>query len=170
MKTYFDNLKFIYSSPNIQHDINTDINNLNNELCSNTAGNVFATLFAGYLNKKTLELTYFSAGHIDQYAIVNKDIIPLNSSSTMLGLFAEAEYSPQKIKLNKGDKVILFTDGVVEVWKNEELLGEDRIIEIIKNNVLNSASDIINRIDNELIQYAGGNSDDDVTILGIELL
>ncbi len=172
LKTFLENAKY---NSTLENSYASDmfiklIRNLNLELYANTGNNIFATLFMGYINKNDHTMNYISAGHIDQLALINNEITPLKSTATMLGLFEEAEFQIETLKLSKGTKLLLFTDGITEVWNKDKMFGNENIIEILKNTSPFDITSTLNTLTDALYSYAEGSLDDDVTILGIELL
>ena len=88
----------------------------------------------------------------------------------VLGAIEEAKYKEDTIRLNKGDKVILYTDGVTEAHNiDNELFGEDRLIEFTKKNIKKHAKDYIHLLRGELKEFANGFEQfDDITMLVFE--
>jgi serine phosphatase RsbU (regulator of sigma subunit) len=68
--------------------------------------------------------------------------------------------------LEPGDRMLMFTDGVTEARnENGEEFGEDRLIELLGRLRDLEAEALKNRLIEELVEYSGGNFDDDVTLL-----
>ena len=72
------------------------------------------------INIKTGEATYISAGHNPAYVIgENGSLLQTKKASgPFLGILDNIKYKEYKIKLNKNEKIILYTDGITEA-KNE---------------------------------------------------
>lgn len=89
------------------------IKNLNVRMAEQKlSGYQFATCCYCLLNTKTLELTYARAGH--PYPVLVKAGRPpqqLEIKGPLLGVFEKSEYVQQTIKLHKGDKLLLHSDG-----------------------------------------------------------
>jgi len=82
------------------------------------SGYQFATCCYCLLNIKTLQLTYARAGHPYPILIRGQDKPQqLEIQGSLLGIFSQAEYSQKTIKLQRGDKILLYSDGV------ESLIG-----------------------------------------------
>lgn len=100
------------------------------------AGCLFATCFYGLLNIETLELEYARAGHPYPILIRDGQLQQLTTRGGLLGVFAEATFEQQSLKLIEGDKLFVYSDG------GEPLIGDtqedgtfeytDRFIEICK--------------------------------------
>ncbi|MEQ1765240.1 MAG: SpoIIE family protein phosphatase [Pyrinomonadaceae bacterium] len=85
----------------------------NHLLCESSLANQYATLVLGKANRQgEVELT--NAGHLAPVVIKNGMIGELNHSGLPLGMFCSAEFEVNKVKLDSGDSLLLFTDGVTE--------------------------------------------------------
>jgi len=76
------------------------------------SGYQFATSCYCLLNIKTLQLTYARAGH--PYPILirpNQQPQQLEVRGSLLGVFEQAEYMQGTVQLNRGDKLLLYSDG-----------------------------------------------------------
>jgi sigma-B regulation protein RsbU (phosphoserine phosphatase) len=140
----------------------------NHLLCESSPANQYATLVLGKANRAG-EIEVTNAGHLSPVLIKNGVIGELNHSGLPLGMFCEAEFSVNKVKLNRGDSLFLFTDGVTETTNGEGLeFGTAGLFDAI------GGVDLI--APNELIRKSLGNIDDfrgsaprhdDLTILAL---
>jgi sigma-B regulation protein RsbU (phosphoserine phosphatase) len=143
----------------------------NAALCSNNNTNMFVTCWFGILNLTNGELKYTNAGHTDPLLIHNNNVKEFKTKhGLVLGAIDEAKYKENKIVLEPGDKIILYTDGVTEAHNpNNELFGEKGLIEFTKKNITNNAKDYIHNLREEIKKFAGGNEQfDDITMLVVE--
>lgn len=85
----------------------------NHLLCESSPANQFATLVLGKANRSG-EVELVNAGHLAPVVIKNGMIGELNHSGLPLGMFCSAEFEANKLVLQKGDGLFLFTDGVTE--------------------------------------------------------
>lgn len=99
---------------------------LNFAICSVSKENMMMTSFLGVIDKKTKVMTYINASHepsifIKKNETISKDdLIFLNETSNpRLGQMKEAQFSSAQIQLEKGDRVVFYTDGVMDV-KNSD--------------------------------------------------
>lgn len=96
------------------------IKNLNHRITSQKlSGNQFVTCCYCLLNTQTLQLTYVRAGH-PYPVLIRKGCGPeqLQAQGTLLGIFDNADFVQQTIKLIPGDKLLLYSDGA------EPLIGK----------------------------------------------
>ena len=129
----------------------------------------YFTMFYAVYNVKDHNLKYANAGH-------NCLPIKYNSQSIeflkMKGLpisliFNDIFYEESEIILSKGDRVLFFTDGIVEVKdKDGNEFGVDRILDIIKTD----DSDILNRIVGEVERFRCKEQMDDYALLLMEVM
>ena len=99
------------------------VNKANRELCTNNQHQFFLTLFLGVLNVKNGELYYCNAAHTTTLILKqNGDIVELNNSHGLpLGLYPEKEYNDSKTIVEKGDSIILYSDGVTELQDENKM-------------------------------------------------
>lgn len=168
LKTSFNNLKFLYEKAGIIPPIQEIIHNINHEMYSNTASNLFATLFAGIYDSASKEFTYISAGHIDQYLIGKDGLKVLESTGTVLGIFHDADYEPSCITIEPNDRLFLFSDGITEIMRDDIIYTTDEIARIITETVDKPLHETVETIYNELSSlYENKVPDDDITIVGL---
>jgi phosphoserine phosphatase RsbU/P len=85
----------------------------NRLLCESTIADQFATLVCGRASRLgDLEIT--GAGHCPVLAVRNGEVAYFESTGMPLGMFCNAEYRVERTKLEPGDCLFLFTDGVTE--------------------------------------------------------
>ena len=101
-----------------------------NERLQGLADDRFVTAFYGVLNRRTRTLVYASAGHPPplQYAAESGRVHELPARGFLLGIVPGEVYREREVTLEPGDRLCLYTDGVVEAH-NEigEAFGTDRL-------------------------------------------
>lgn len=171
IKSYFENMKhLIFYMPDTP-DLVDMIDKLNIEMLHNTPSDMYATLAAGYWNKTKQTITYISAGHIDQYLLHEGTLVPLRSTGTMVGLFDFASFETTTYPVTPGDKLLLFTDGLTEVWENGRIVGADHISNLVSHYAQDPIQDLLQHLYHDILNLADGKSlDDDLTAVGLEFL
>lgn len=164
IKAYFCKLKNYHREMDIPSNLKNDFRDLNLELCKNTPSGIFATVFAGCIEKETNRMYYVSAGHIDQYLVRNNALISLPSSGTILGSFENAHYDVYQHQLLNGDKLLMFTDGLPETWERKAGQSFMSLLESVKAEPVDK---MIEKINNEVIRSSNEAPDDDLTILAL---
>lgn len=141
----------------------------NTDLFTNNQHQFFLTLFLGVLNVETGMLTYCNAAHTASY-ILKEDgtLIDLDQAHGLpLGLYHDKKYAEAKIQLEKGDCVVLYTDGVTELNDANRLqYGNERLEQNLKIMGGLSAAEIVMKIEKSLKQFRGeSKQSDDISIL-----
>lgn len=100
--------------------------NLNNRMAAQKlSGYQFATCCYCLLNIETLELTYARAGH--PYPVFlrrGEEPKQLEVRGSLLGVFKDADYTDDKIQLQPGDKILLYSDGAeIFIGSFDDLTG-----------------------------------------------
>ena len=162
-------LKSIYKQ---NYKLEEASNFLNDLVSENTTNGSFITFFWGILNIKTKEFTYVNMGHNPPLLIRGEKIIKLKKGGMILGVMKTLiPYESEKVKLQIGDSIILFTDGVTEAMnKNNVEYSDERLEELsIKNGDL-SADSILKEILKDLeLHTDGAEQSDDVTSLILKI-
>jgi sigma-B regulation protein RsbU (phosphoserine phosphatase) len=145
---------------------------LNNILCINTAEGRYATFFYCALDFERLVMYYTNAGH-NPPLIMKKtgDWIKLREGGFVLGFLRDQEYRQMTQLIDPGDIIVLYTDGVTEVFNGQdELFGEDRLKKIISDNRELCAKEIKNKIIDAVKDFAPDQEQqDDITLVVIKV-
>ena len=139
----------------------------NSSICENNKTLMFATAFIGIFNSVTKEFTYANAGHNTPY-VVGKTLEKLESQSgAPVGLFENERYPQSSVKLEEGDSVFIFTDGVNEaINSKKEFFGTRRLENALEKYNRNENGDLISYISDSLGQFTQDVSQfDDITML-----
>ena len=95
-----------------------------------TRSGEFVTLFYGVLDARSKRLTYCNAGHPPAIVLRKGKIIELTSDNMVLGVNPDEQYKQTLIDLQKGDLLLLYTDGVTDAINFAgERFGRQRIAE-----------------------------------------
>lgn len=142
---------------------------LNRVLKANCPGNRFVTFFVGVVDPATGEMTYVNAGHNPPLiAHRNGDLERLDTTGTILGILPKAEYEEKTCRLDEGDVVVLFSDGVTEACRpdSDEEFGEQRLAAILAEFKEFPAKVITEAIQQRLHAFTcGAPPADDITVL-----
>jgi serine phosphatase RsbU (regulator of sigma subunit) len=87
-----------------------------------------------------------------------------------LGILEDATYEDTRLQLEVGDKVVLYTDGIVEAMNEQkELFGFDRLLEVIKKSPAETAEALLEEIKDKVNEFAGtAPQHDDITIIVVQ--
>jgi len=150
------------------------------EVCSRTnrilfdimPENKFVSFFYGVLDSTTNRLTYCNAGHNPPLLVRSDgDVSTLKSSGAVLGQFFDWPYEQTDLQFERGDTLLLFTDGVVEACdEQEQPFGEERLLQLTRELAKNGAS--AHSIQGALLQavsrHCGGKFQDDATLIVLQ--
>lgn len=144
---------------------------LNSVLCANTAADKFVTLFYGVLDASERTLTYTNAGHPRPMLVAaDGSVRRLNSNAALLGVIPDWPYAESKLKLNRGDLLLLFTDGIVEAMSSDgQEFGEDRLIQIAHSSVALKPDHLQREILKQVKQFCHDHLSDDATLVVVAL-
>ena len=120
----------------------------------------FVTLFYSDLDPLTRRLRFANAAHNPPllWSFQNKKVIRLDAPGMLIGLQTEAEYGCGEIKLNPGDVIVYYTDGVTEApGITGDRFGEDRFIKSITESCASceSAKSILDDLFDRLDRFVG---------------
>ena len=139
---------------------------LNAFLCGNVAPGKFITFFYAVLDAEQRTLSYENAGHSPGLLLrAGGQTEALRGGGAVLGMLPEWKYADSTVRLEAGDRLLLFTDGVTEAAnQQEEEFGEERLIQAARLEE-GSAAHLQHRIMQEVTQFCGANFHDDATLL-----
>ena len=85
----------------------------------------------------------------------------------MLGILSIAPYSEMQAQLDKGDMLVIYSDGVTEANNVAyEEFDEERFIEVLQANRTRSAQEIVQAVIQAVTEFtAGAPQADDITLL-----
>jgi sigma-B regulation protein RsbU (phosphoserine phosphatase) len=140
---------------------------LNSLLRRNIANDRFITFFYAQLHGPTRMLRYVNAGH-NPPIVLHQDGTHhrLQEGGVVLGVFPSQTFDVGTMQLERGDRVIFFTDGVTEASNpQEEEFGDERLVRLLEENRKCSATEIQKKILDVAGAFCRGNWHDDATLL-----
>jgi sigma-B regulation protein RsbU (phosphoserine phosphatase) len=142
---------------------------VNRYACSNSAGgNRFTTAFLAELDAATGDLVYINAGH--NVPILRKKsgaVERLEVGGIPVGILAESPYQVGTTRLEPGDWLVIFTDGVVEaVNAKDEEYGETELLRLVDRESGSAPAELLRSLLTELDRHVGNTPQhDDITCL-----
>ncbi len=133
----------------------------------------FVTAFYGVLDRRTRALTFANAGHPYplRFAARSGVVQPLTAQGFILGIVPDEQYRENVVRLEPGDRLCFFTDGLVEA-RNEmgEGYGTDRLTRALATHGAQTAERLTEQLLTEQRNFRGTQSlTDDVTLVVAEL-
>lgn len=140
------------------------LSGMNSALLGNTQ-NQFVTAAYVHLNSESGELRYSAAAHPPMLLVRDGGITQIEENGLMLAAFAFASYSTAVHKLKAGDRIVMYTDGIVEASNaSGDFFGQDALCELLsKTRALSPALAADSVISS--VQKWSGKQDDDLTVL-----
>lgn len=142
---------------------------VNARLCENNEAGMFATSWIGILDTRTNILQYTNAGH--NYPMIQRKGQPCEEIKINHGLFLGGieftRYKQDEIRMEPGDRLLLFTDGVVEAHdKGKNLYGNERLQQVLDGARDCPGEEVLDRIFEDVNVFATGVPQfDDITMV-----
>ena len=145
---------------------------VNRQICESNPQGMFVTIWLGVLDLKTGVLTAANAGH-EKPAIKQADgsfELFRDKHGIMVGYMDGVPFKEYELKLSKGAKLFLYTDGVAEATDvNEQLFGTDRMIDALRTAEDKTPKEILEAVDEAVNKFVGSAPQfDDLTMLCLE--
>ncbi len=145
----------------------------NNHLFQKTPSNRFVTLFL-FRVKPSGEGEYVSAGHNPAYVcrVATGGIEELLPCGMILGAFEDVTYDSVPFRLNVGDILVVYSDGVTEAMDpNGEMFGESRLVDVVRESAASGGAVVQEAILSAVRSFMGkASACDDLTVLVVERL
>lgn len=150
------------------------IEKINNTMCQRNNSKMFVTMFAGKINLKTGVMQYCNAGH-NPLVIRHPDgrtEFFYAQTNIAVGISNGFSYELEETRLEKGTRLVLYTDGVTEAEDiKKKQYGEQRLLNFVSNlSDSKSAEDLISDLMADVKAFTqDAQPNDDITILTISL-
>ncbi len=148
---------------------------VNDRLCENNEADMFVTVFIGVFEISSGIFTFSNAGH--NYPLLYRkggafDWLKSSPDFVIAGMEG-MKFRDNRVAINPGDRLFLYTDGVTEALnRKEELYGDDRLIETLNRPEAREMSidELVTYMKADLASYAdGAEQADDITMLVLEI-
>ena len=140
----------------------------NDALCAQNPLDLFVTVFYCILEPKSGELRYANGGHNPPYVRrAAGPIEPLDGAGGLvLGAMPGVEYPTHSVQLLRGDRLVLYTDGVTEACNpTDELYGARRLVDEVHVHGGGTPAALVERICQSVTNFAGAApQSDDITL------
>jgi GAF domain-containing protein len=130
----------------------------------------FATVFFAILDRRDGRLSFANAGHTTAL-IMKRDgtTAKLPVSDPILGAFADVEFGETDARLEAGELLFLYTDGLTEARRGAELYGEERLLALLGSTTRGPARELVAEVMADVMSFAAGHLRDDLAILAVRL-
>jgi DNA-binding GntR family transcriptional regulator len=156
-------------------DVSIIVSEVNRLVYESSPGHFFASLFYGEYQPATRVLKYVNAGHnppmVLRWRNGRCDVFPLETEGTPVGALEAAEYTSATIRLEIGDLLVAYTDGITEAEDTQgEFWGQRRLENLLRSCRDRTPEQIIQCILDEISAFSKGNSlRDDVTLVVVRV-
>jgi serine phosphatase RsbU (regulator of sigma subunit) len=136
---------------------------------------MFVALLYALLDSKERSVSLCSAGQtqpIHFSASAGKPSLVQTEGDTFpIGILDEVEYKDTQLHLAPGDRLVFYTDGIVEAMNSEsQIFGFERLLELIKSACSMNADDLLKEIMTKVNEFVGGApQSDDLTVIVISV-
>ena len=132
----------------------------------------FVTLFYTVLDVPSRRLIYVNAGHLPPVILRrNGQVEPMEEGGVPLGLFEDPRYREGFARLEPGDVLALYTDGITEASNDhDEPFGIDRLVAALSRSQSRSASEMCEAVMADVRGHAGPQPQDDQTLVVLKAL
>lgn len=151
-----------------RESLREQVTRLNKSIAVSCPPNCFITFFVALLDPESETLTYCNAGH-NAPVLLRRDgeFELLEATGLPLGISRQAFYEQKSCRMNEGDMLVLFSDGITEACGEDpdQEFGQDRLIASMRRLQQLPAPGVIKEIREELLTFTGGVAADDMTLV-----
>jgi phosphoserine phosphatase RsbU/P len=147
------------------------LSRVNDELFQQNPRGMFVTMQCLVFDTATRTVTCASAGHHSAASVLpgRSPRLVFSSSGRVLGLLPAGDIPSETLQLERGETLVLFTDGVSEAFdRNQELFGEERLLEYLETSPGRNARETSTGVLEAVRQHAAGaKQSDDITVVSV---
>jgi serine phosphatase RsbU (regulator of sigma subunit) len=144
---------------------------LTNDYIARTHGrsNMFATLFFGVLEPATGSLLYVNGGHEAPVVFGPGGVrARLAPTGPAVGMMSDMAFTVGQARLEAGEGLLAFTDGVTDARGASGLYGEERLLARMREGAATPAAALLDAIESAVLAHAAGwEQADDITLLAV---
>ena len=145
---------------------------VNKRICEKNTANLFVTVWLGIVTLSTGEVIACNAGHDDPVVYRNNGEFELLKSKhgIVVGAFDNYEFKDHTFKLEKGDKLFLYTDGIPEATNSyKQMFTIDKMVESLNKHKDLKPERICFKMSEDVAKFVDGSEQfDDMTMLCFE--
>jgi sigma-B regulation protein RsbU (phosphoserine phosphatase) len=152
-------------------DPSETMSRLNNSLCEQNLSNAtFATACYGTLNTHTLELSVARGGHPQPILFRDGKMMDLDADGALLGIFPDETFTTCHVQLQRGDRVLIYTDGIEVAFSGDESADDERWRAELQKRADQPIAKILDTFADQLDAFNGSIlPKDDLTIVALEV-
>jgi serine phosphatase RsbU (regulator of sigma subunit) len=158
-------LRMDASSPRGTDEILTTLNKVLYELANQTR---YLTIFYAKLDPSGQTLQYTNAGHPPPLILrASDEVMWLEEGGPIVGMLPDAAFEMSSVRLERGDVVVLYTDGVIEAQsRTGEFFSPDRLVSTVRANRGMTAQELVSAIHRSVVTFtSSAELQDDFTLM-----
>lgn len=147
------------------------VGNINEVLAGQNKNAVFTTFFIGLLDTRTGDINFCNAGHNYPYLLQQGELYEVKAThGPALGVVDQVSYKTGKLKLNAGDKLLLYTDGVTDAENSDNVFFDKENLELaLTSGSAGNINDLLKDLMQRLKKFTGTQApSDDITVLALQ--
>ena len=148
----------------------------NEKLVNKMPLGAFITMFYAIYDAERHMLTYTQAGHPPGFIIrpSTDELISLETAGSLVGVFKKelVQFSEKEIVLHPGDKVLLYTDAIIEIKdRTDKMIETEEFLSFLNQNQEKPLADLFQCLYQFGCDFSGNQTyNDDFTLVGFEVL
>jgi phosphoserine phosphatase RsbU/P len=165
MSNILASFRILYNDP--QFELERAVNQVSKQLLKYSAPEDFATLFVGVASPNQNRIDFLNAGH-NPPVLVRKNGTKefLQASGTMIGAFDFSTWEADGLSMESGDLLIIFSDGVTEATRGDDLYSDGRMENLVVTNRGETPQIVAQRLVDDIELFVGdAPRSDDITML-----
>jgi sigma-B regulation protein RsbU (phosphoserine phosphatase) len=151
--------------------VGESMNRANKRIKKDIKSGMFVALLYVVLNAKNKSLNLCSAGQTQPIHLSAESgqavLVETEGDTFPLGILDDANYEETNLQLMPGDKIVFYTDGIVEAMDpQEEMFGFERLLEVVQSSQTFSADELLQEIMDKVGECTGNAPQhDDLTVI-----
>ena len=145
---------------------------VNDRICENNRADMFVTVWLGILDISDGTLTFANAGHDDPAVYRNGGIFAIEKTrhSPVIGAMSGIQYRDYALKMEKGDRLFLYTDGIPEATDlSNNMFTIEGMVEALNSCRGLSPREMLSQVRSKVDSFVGDAPQfDDITMLCLE--
>ena len=158
-----------------QHSVGDIMIRANRRAKKDIRSGMFVALLYALLNSKDRTVCLCSAGQTQPiYFSANigePSLVQTEGDTFPIGILDEVEYKETYLQLAAGDRLVFYTDGIVEAMnEKQEIYGFERLLNLVKNSGSLGAESLLKEIMRQVNEFVGGApQSDDLTVIVVSV-
>ena len=142
------------------------VERLNRALGRVLAPNEFVTGLFSVYEPTTGELKIIGAGHPGPFhKVAGGGVVEVALGGTVLGVTDEAEFSETTVRLSRGDRLLFYTDGLIEARAGDTFYGPERAAACLSGLGARPAQEVVDKVLEDCLDFTNNMLRDDVALV-----